>query len=185
MVIVTLISIFLIERLGRRKLLLPGLGIMFACTILITIGLAVRSSNQNVVYLAIASIYVFVGGFAIGPGSIPWFIVAEMFVQETRDAAILVTVLVNWISQIIVSLGYMQLLAYLKDFSFIPFTVLLAIFIALLYRYLPETNGRSPREVEEDFLKATTRGLSPVSSQNVQEVDRRHGKSSDALVLGY
>ncbi|VDL90335.1 unnamed protein product [Schistocephalus solidus] len=182
MVIVTLISIFLIERLGRRKLLLPGLGIMFACTILITIGLAVRSSNQNVVYLAIASIYVFVGGFAIGPGSIPWFIVAEMFVQETRDAAILVTVLVNWISQIIVSLGYMQLLAYLKDFSFIPFTVLLAIFIALLYRYLPETNGRSPREVEEDFLKATTRGLSPVSSQNVQEVDRRHGKSSDALI---
>ncbi|BHF64018.1 Solute carrier 2, facilitated glucose transporter member 4 [Sparganum proliferum] len=184
MVLVTLISIFLIERFGRRKLLIPGLSVMFFCTILITIGLAVRHSSPNVVYLAIASIYLFVGGFAIGPGSIPWFIVAEMFVQENRDAAILVTVLVNWISQIIVSLGYMQLLNYLNDYSFVPFTVLLAIFIILLYRYLPETSGRNPREVEEDFIKRTGRGLPSVGSPYVEEVDGRHDKSSEALVRG-
>lgn len=44
-------------------------------------------------------------------GSIPWFVVAEMFVQETRDPAIVVTVIVNWLAQIVISLGYPPLLA--------------------------------------------------------------------------
>ncbi|VDK32188.1 unnamed protein product [Dibothriocephalus latus] len=70
MVLVTIISIFLIERLGRRKLLLPGLIVMLLCTILITIGLTLRHSTPNLVYLAIAAIYLFVGGFAIGPGKL-------------------------------------------------------------------------------------------------------------------
>ncbi|VDK35355.1 unnamed protein product [Dibothriocephalus latus] len=96
-----------------------------------------------------------------------------MFVQETRDAATLVTVLVNWISQIIVSLGYMQLLTYLNDYSFVPFTVLLAIFIGLLWRYLPETKGRTPREVEEHFIKETSHTLSPVGRPFEEDLDRR------------
>ncbi len=68
MVVVTVISIFMIERFGRRTLLLCGLEVMALCGIIITIGLALRSVNSNTVYLAITFIYVFVAGFAIGPG---------------------------------------------------------------------------------------------------------------------
>ena len=52
-------------------------------------------------------------------GSIPWFVVAEMFTQETRDPAIVITVVVNWIGQIVISLGYPPLLVSYSTFYFL------------------------------------------------------------------
>ncbi|VDK22940.1 unnamed protein product [Taenia asiatica] len=144
-VVITVVSIFLIERVGRRILLIGGLSVMLFSAVIITIGLALRSHASGLVYLAITFIYIFVGGFAIGPGSIPWFVVAEMFVQETRDPAIVITVIVNWLAQI----------KYLKDYSFMPFIGLLVIFIALLYFFLPETKGRAPCDVQDEFVRMT------------------------------
>nr|CDS17006.1 solute carrier family 2 facilitated glucose [Echinococcus granulosus] len=147
-VVITVVSIFLIERVGRRILLIGGLSMMLCSAVIITIGLALRNHASGLVYLAITFIYIFVGGFAIGPGSIPWFVVAELFVQETRDPAIVITVIVNWLAQI----------KYLKDFSFMPFIGLLVIFIALLYLYLPETKGRPPCDVQEEFVRMASGG---------------------------
>lgn len=154
-VVITVVSVFLIERVGRRNLLIGGLSVMLFSAVIITIGLALRSHAYGLIYLAITFVYIFVGGFAIGPGSIPWFVVAEMFVQETRDPAIVITVIVNWLAQIVISLGYPPLLKYLKDFSFMPFIGLLVIFIALLYFFLPETKGRAPSDVQDEFVRMT------------------------------
>ncbi|VDM33067.1 unnamed protein product [Hydatigera taeniaeformis] len=170
-VVITVVSVFLIERVGRRNLFIGGLSVMLFSAVIITIGLALRSHAYGLIYLAITFVYIFVGGFAIGPGSIPWFVVAEMFVQETRDPAIVITVIVNWLAQIVISLGYPPLLAsfitfsmialsltlvkYLKDFSFMPFIGLLVIFIALLYFFLPETKGRAPSDVQDEFVRMT------------------------------
>ncbi|KAM7537707.1 hypothetical protein Aperf_G00000073281 [Anoplocephala perfoliata] len=155
MVITTIVSVFLIERVGRRILFIGGLGVMLFSAIIITIALTLRHKTSGLVFLAITFIYIFVGGFAIGTGSIPWFLVAEMFVQETRDPATVITVIVNWLAQIVISLGYPPLLTYLSDYSFVPFIGLLVIFIALLYFYLPETKGLTPREVQEEFIRRT------------------------------
>nr|CDS25463.1 solute carrier family 2 facilitated glucose [Hymenolepis microstoma] len=155
MVFITIVSIFLIERVGRRILFIGSLGVMLFSAIIITIALTLRTLAPWLVFLAITFIYIFVGGFAIGTGSIPWFLVAEMFVQETRDPAVVITVIVNWIGQIVISLGYPPLLEYLKDYSFVPFIGLLAIFIGLLYYFLPETKGLTPREVQDEFVRMT------------------------------
>uniref|UniRef100_A0A5K3FNM0 MFS domain-containing protein n=1 Tax=Mesocestoides corti TaxID=53468 RepID=A0A5K3FNM0_MESCO len=155
MVVITVVSIFLIERTGRRILLLAGLSVMLASAVVITIALALRDRASGLVFLALTFIYIFVGGFAIGPGSIPWFLVGEMFVQETRDPATVLTVIVNWVAQIIISLGYPPLLTYLGNFSFVPFIGLLAVFIGLLYSYLPETRGRTPRDIQDEFIQVT------------------------------
>ncbi|KAM3181139.1 hypothetical protein ACTXT7_014936 [Hymenolepis weldensis] len=155
MVFITIVSIFLIERVGRRILFIGGLGVMLLSAIIITIALTLRTKASGLIFLAITFIYIFVGGFAIGTGSIPWFLVAEMFIQETRDPAVVITVIVNWVSQIVISLGYPPLLEYLNDYSFMPFIGLLAIFVALLYFYLPETKGLTPREVQDEFIRRT------------------------------
>ena len=47
--------------------------------------------------------------FAIGPGAIPWFIVAELFAQGPRPAAMSIAVLVNWSANCAVGLGYLPL----------------------------------------------------------------------------
>lgn len=57
-------------------------------------------------YLSIVAIFGFVAFFEIGPGPIPWFIVAELFSQGPRPAAFAVAGLSNWTSNFIVGMGF-------------------------------------------------------------------------------
>lgn len=68
----TLISVFIIDRVGRRVLLIGGLLTIFCCLIVYTICLVIRTyAKVNwPVYLATASTYVFIVGFGIGPGEL-------------------------------------------------------------------------------------------------------------------
>ena len=70
MVVMTVVSVFLIERIGRRILFLSGLSVMLGSAIIITIALALRDRASGLVFLAITFIYIFVGAFAIGPGKL-------------------------------------------------------------------------------------------------------------------
>ncbi|KAL3307840.1 Solute carrier 2, facilitated glucose transporter member 2, partial [Cichlidogyrus casuarinus] len=133
--LVTIVSIFLIERFGRRPLHLSGLSGMLVTAILFLVCLLLRHRYSVTVYGALVCVYLFIGFFAIGPGSIPWFIVAELFTQENRDVALAISVLVNWLMQILVVLVYPQLLNSIGDWSFSPFIVLLVIMLALLFKY--------------------------------------------------
>ncbi|KAA3671666.1 MFS transporter, SP family, solute carrier family 2, member 1 [Paragonimus westermani] len=112
LLLVTIISIFIIDRVGRRVLLIGGLTDAFFCLIVFTVSMVGKQlGNVNwPIYPAIISVYLFICGFAIGPGSIPWFIVAEMFSQENRDAAVSVAITVNWLCNIAVGLGFIQMI---------------------------------------------------------------------------
>lgn len=57
-------------------------------------------------YISIIAIFGFVAFFEIGPGPIPWFIVAELFSQGPRPAAFSVAGLSNWTSNFIVGMGF-------------------------------------------------------------------------------
>lgn len=57
-------------------------------------------------YIAMASMIVYIIFFAIGPGSIPWLIVAELFSQAPRSAAMSLAVLVNWSANVVVGQGF-------------------------------------------------------------------------------
>lgn len=51
-------------------------------------------------YLSVASLVLFIMMFAIGPGSIPWFITAELFDQSARPYAVSLAILVNWLANL-------------------------------------------------------------------------------------
>lgn len=57
-------------------------------------------------YLSVVSILSFVVFFAVGPGSIPWMITAELFSQGPRPAAMSIAVLVNWMANFLVGIGF-------------------------------------------------------------------------------
>lgn len=57
-------------------------------------------------YLSIVAIFGFVALFEVGPGPIPWFIVAELFSQGPRPAAFAVAGLSNWTSNFIVGMCF-------------------------------------------------------------------------------
>lgn len=57
-------------------------------------------------YLSVVSTLGFVVFFAVGPGSIPWMITAELFSQGPRPAAMSIAVLVNWMANFLVGIVF-------------------------------------------------------------------------------
>lgn len=68
-----------------------------------------QKTNQSLSYLAIVAVFAFVASFEMGPGPIPWFIVAELFSQGPRPAAMAVSGCSNWTANFLVGLGFPKL----------------------------------------------------------------------------
>lgn len=102
----TIVSVPLMDRAGRRTLHLTGLGGMFLTSIFLTISLLVKFIYEGMSLISIVSALLFVMFFALGPGSIPWLITAELFSQGPRSAAISIAVLVNWFTNFMVGLVF-------------------------------------------------------------------------------
>ena len=148
MVIMTIITIPLMDFAGRRSLHLSGLaGIVFS-SIMIVIGLNLGDGDWTG-YFIIFFTLLFVVFFALGPGSIPWLITGGRFTQGPRPAAIAIATLVNWISNLAVGLIFPVLESGAGNFSFLPFAIIVAILFVVLYVYLPETKGKSVEEVTD------------------------------------
>uniref|UniRef100_G1P3D8 Solute carrier family 2, facilitated glucose transporter member 3 n=1 Tax=Myotis lucifugus TaxID=59463 RepID=G1P3D8_MYOLU len=113
--IFTVVSLFLVERAGRRTLHMIGLGGMACCSILMTISLLLKDNYSWMSFVCIGAILVFVAFFEIGPGPIPWFIVAELFSQGPRPAAMAVAGCSNWTSNFLVGLLFPSAAYYLKS----------------------------------------------------------------------
>ncbi|KAG7247311.1 hypothetical protein CRUP_033265, partial [Coryphaenoides rupestris] len=80
----TIVSLFIVERVGRRSLHLVGLMGMAVSAVFITVAMALL----------------------IGPGPIPWFIVPELFSQGPRPAAMSVAGFSNWSANFLVGMGF-------------------------------------------------------------------------------
>ncbi|KAF7666828.1 hypothetical protein LDENG_00089220 [Lucifuga dentata] len=149
--IFTVVSLFLVERAGRRTLHLIGLAGMAICALIMTISLSLVKTNQSLSYLAIVAVFGFVASFEMGPGPIPWFIVAELFSQGPRPAAIAVSGFSNWTANFLVGLGFPKLEELCGPYVFIIFMVLLIVFFIFTYLRVPETKGRTFDDIAQGF----------------------------------
>uniref|UniRef100_A0A2S2PI24 Solute carrier family 2, facilitated glucose transporter member 1 n=4 Tax=Aphidini TaxID=33387 RepID=A0A2S2PI24_SCHGA len=150
-VIMTLISLFLVELTGRKTLLMIGFSSMFVITVMLTISLMFVVGNTIVSYLAIVLVMAFVIAFAVGPGSIPWFLVAELFNSAARPLATSIAVGVNWTANFVVGLGFLPLQGLLGSNVFLIFVVLLALFVLYVYKKVPETKNKTLEEIQMLF----------------------------------
>lgn len=151
MVVMTLISIPLMDRSGRRTLHLYGLGGMFIFSIFITISFLVKELVAWIWWLSVVSTLFYVVFFAVGPGSIPWMITAELFSQGPRPAAMSVAVLVNWSANFFVGIGFPTMQTTLENYTFLPFSVFLALFWVFTYKKVPETKNKTFDEIATLF----------------------------------
>ncbi|XP_049871014.1 glucose transporter type 1-like [Pectinophora gossypiella] len=148
--IMALVSIPLMDRLGRRTLQLGGLGGMAVFSILMTVALT-NKANSTMSIFAVIFTLLYVAFFGVGPSSIPWMILSELFGQGARSAAVSVGALVNWFANFIVGLTFIPMNDALGDYVFIPFTILLVLFFIFTYFKLPETKNKTIEEVTALF----------------------------------
>ncbi|CAM4679655.1 unnamed protein product [Leuciscus chuanchicus] len=147
----TVVSLFIVERAGRRSLHLIGLMGMAGSSVLMTIAMALLEEVKWMSYVSIVAIFSFVAFFEIGPGPIPWFIVAELFSQGPRPSAIAVAGFSNWFANFLVGMSFQYVAELTGPYVFIIFTVLLLMFFVFTYFKVPETKGRSFDEISASF----------------------------------
>ncbi|XP_076618377.1 solute carrier family 2, facilitated glucose transporter member 1 isoform X3 [Colletes latitarsis] len=150
-VFMTFVSLILVEKAGRKTLLLVGFVGLFVSTVLLTICLAFAASSSAAAYFSIILVVMFVALFATGPGSIPWFLVSELFNQSARPAATSVAIAVNWTANFIVSIGFLPLQEGLGAYVFVIFAALQAFFVFFIYKKVPETKNKTVEEISSMF----------------------------------
>ncbi|KAI1892492.1 hypothetical protein AGOR_G00134160 [Albula goreensis] len=151
----TVVSLFVVERAGRRSLHLIGLLGMAGSAILMTIAMALLEKYNEMSYVSIVAIFSFVAFFEIGPGPIPWFIVAELFSQGPRPSAFAVAGFSNWSANFIVGMCFQYVEKQCGPYVFVIFTVLLLVFFVFTYFKVPETKGRTFDEISAGFRQTS------------------------------
>ncbi|XP_026759579.2 glucose transporter type 1-like [Galleria mellonella] len=149
--VMALVSIPLMDRLGRRTLQLVGLGGMTVFSVLMTIAFFTYENNTTMSTFAVIFTFLYVAFFGVGPSSIPWMILSELFNQGARSAAVSVGALVNWFANFVVGLTFIPMSEALDNYVFLPYTVLLILFFLFTFFKLPETKNRTIEEVTALF----------------------------------
>ncbi|XP_011804379.1 PREDICTED: solute carrier family 2, facilitated glucose transporter member 2 isoform X3 [Colobus angolensis palliatus] len=151
----TAVSVFLVEKAGRRSLFLIGMSGMFVCAIFMSVGLVLLNKFSWMSYVSMIAIFLFVSFFEIGPGPIPWFMVAEFFSQGPRPAALAIAAFSNWTCNFIVALCFQYIADFCGPYVFFLFAGVLLAFTLFTFFKVPETKGKSFEEIAAEFQKTS------------------------------
>lgn len=165
-VLMTIITVPLMDIAGRRLLLLIPMIAMIIDLIIMTVCLVIQgleNSPPAIAYVSIACVIIYVIAFAVGLGPIPMMIGAELFRQGPRPKAMAVAGVVNWVGTFIIAIGFESVQNAAQQYTFVIFVVLLAGFTVFTYFFVPETKNKTFEEIAHQF--------SPGGHLEVEEVD--------------
>lgn len=156
-VIMTIVSIRLIDRLGRRQLLNWSLSGM-ALTLLVLSGAFLVGASGALAWIALASVAAFVGFFAIGLGPVFWLLIAEIYPLALRGRAMSLATIANWGFNLVVSATFLDLVGVAGSAgAFLVYAILSLVALAFIIAVVPETKGHSLEDIELDMERGTNR----------------------------
>lgn len=150
-VAMSLVSMNLVDRVGRRPLMLSGLlGMLLGLVVLGITFYLPKTEGGMVGYLAVGSLLFFVAAWTIGPGSVVQLVIAEIYPLEIRALAMSVATAVIWATYLLVTLTFLSLIEALgRSYTFWLYAALCVVAWLYVYYFMPETKGLSLEEIEE------------------------------------
>ena len=150
-VLLTVVSIRLIDRAGRRALLLWSLGGMAAALLALAAGFAGGASGF-LAWITVISLAAYVAAFALGLGPVFWLLIAEIFPLALRGRAMSLAAIANWGFNLLVTVTFLELIdLFGRTGTFLLYAVLTIAGLAFTAKFVPETKGRSLEEIEADL----------------------------------
>ncbi|KAL2650575.1 hypothetical protein R1flu_018703 [Riccia fluitans] len=152
-VLSTLVAVAIVDRVGRRKLLLESGGQMLLAQVVIAFILGYQlkdtgslpSASAIVVVIAIC---VFVSGFAWSWGPLGWLIPSETFPLETRSAGQSITVSTNLLFTFLIAQLFLSMLCHMKFYIFVFFSACIVCMTLFTIFFIPETKGIPIEEMQ-------------------------------------
>lgn len=147
--IFTLIAFALIDRVGRKKLLLFGSVVMGLCMFVIGY-LFYEKRLDN--YFVLITVFVYIAAFACTWGAVLWVYVAEIFPNRIRGHATSFAIFGNWLSNAIVSYTFPIMLSHLgSPTTFFVYGIINLGMIFFVSKFVFETKGVALEKIEEYY----------------------------------
>jgi SP family galactose:H+ symporter-like MFS transporter len=151
-VLLTILALRLLDRVGRRPLLLYGLVGMVISLGVLGAAFLFSSLSSIIAWLAVISLAVYVACFAIGLGPVFWLLISEIYPQKIRGRAMSVATVMIWASNLIVALTFLSLLHSLgRSATFWLYAVIGIAAWFFAYRLVPETKGRTLEQIDAEW----------------------------------
>jgi sugar porter (SP) family MFS transporter len=167
-VLATIVSVYFVDRLGRRKLYLIGLsGVALSLMALSTSFIFVNQLGEMGKWLTIGLVFLYVTFYAISIGPLGWLIISEVFPQHVRGLGSSLGSLSVWFFNTIVSFTFFKLIRVFAipgtelmvagektgnpAGAFFFYSVIAIVGLVWGYFYVPETKGISLEKIEKHW----------------------------------
>ena len=146
----TCVAIFTVEKLGRKPLLIVGsLGMAIGA-----IGVAITFNNPSLQLLCMVSIMIYSASFMFSWGPICWVLIAEVFPNTIRGAAVAIAVAFQWIFNWIVSTSFVPLSNSMGYwFTYGLYGVICVLAAVFVWKLVPETKGKTLEDMSRLWKK--------------------------------
>ncbi|KAG6036630.1 hypothetical protein E4U41_005599 [Claviceps citrina] len=154
----TFVALGLVDRIGRRRVLLYSIPFMMAGLVLTAFGfssLSIKDTQpgtplgpgaEGAAHVILASIMMYVASYAVGLGNVPWM-QSELFPLSVRSLGSGIATGTNWSANFIIGLTFLPLMDTLTPFwTFILYACICGIGYGLVWKIYPETAGLSLEE---------------------------------------
>src|SRR3954454_473237 len=141
--IATVVSLSIVDRLGRRPTLLGGIGAMIVSTLLLVAVFAAGGLTGFTGWLGFLGVFLFTAGFNFGFGSLVWVYASESFPARLRTTGASAMLTADLVANLIIGLYFLSALESLGGTAtFAMFAALAALSFAFVWMLAPETKGR-------------------------------------------
>ncbi|XP_029358172.1 solute carrier family 2, facilitated glucose transporter member 9 [Echeneis naucrates] len=178
-----IVSGLVIERIGRKPLLIFGFSAMAFFFGLLTIFLNFQDRVLWMPYLSYICILAVIASFCSGPGGIPFILTGELFEQSYRPAAFMIAGTVNWLSNFAVGLLFPFIQEMLQTFAFLVFMVVCTFGSIYLFFVLPETKGRTFLDISQSFAKINKIPVSSPGQEMELVLSEKWEKAQDVVKM--
>lgn len=153
-VLVTVLAVWILDKVGRKPLLLIGISGMVICLAVLGTSFLIKASWIDRV--AMVALMGYVGFFAISLGPITWVVISEIFPLRVRAQAMGIAAFVNWGCNYVVSLTFLDLLYFMGTALTFFIYGIIGVF-ALLFSlfFIPETKGKTTGEIQNVLKKGS------------------------------
>ena len=147
----TLLAMTMIDRFGRKKLLIIGsLGMILFLGLTAMAFRGDVAGNQLVLFYLIG----FIAFFAFSQGAVIWVFIAEIFPNSVRSQGGSLGSFTHWIMAAIISWTFPIIVEGSPQggyYSFLFYTVMMVLHLVFVVRYLPETKGKSLEQIQQEL----------------------------------
>jgi MFS family permease len=145
--VATLAAMSVIDRFGRKKLLLVGTVGLALCLAAISFVFMTHRHLQSLVWLLMA----YIACFAVSQGAVVWVYISEVFPNRVRAKGQALGSSSHWVTNAIISLIFPIMAGSSGAYPFIFFGAMMVLDFFLILKYYPETKGISLEEMQHRF----------------------------------